>query len=102
MRNALTTTWYAFRVMVGFVIHIVLTFFALFNIEVSYELVHWFYKAHPEEGVYISPRVMAAVFAVSMLFALMSGVYWVKSMYIQHFLPEIMAAAEKALSEEKQ
>lgn len=92
-----TNLWWLSRVIVGYVIHIVLVVFAIYNIELVFEFVTGFYSMNPEYNVKIPVVVSALILTTSTFFANMAGAYWVKQMYIKQFLPELMDELTKKL-----
>jgi uncharacterized integral membrane protein len=93
-----TNLWWLSRVIVGYIIHIVLIIFALYNVDVVYELVINLYIQNPEQNVYIPAKLSAAITACSSFFASMAGVFWVKQQYVLRCLPELMDELSKKLN----
>lgn len=91
-----SSLWFMTRVSVGWLIHVSLILCALFNVEVMFEATKGFYQNHADAPMF-SATVVGVFMAISYFTASMAGVYWVKSMYIRHFIPEVMDEAAKRL-----
>jgi len=91
-----TNLWWLSRVVVGGLIHIALVIFAIFNIEIIYEVVKYHYVAHSDTRIF-SPSMVGVIASISFFTASMAGAYWIKSMYIKNFLPELMDEISKKL-----
>ena len=85
----LDNLWFLSRVVVGWMIHASLIVFALFNVEITYEIVKDFYVKYQHSTLF-SPQLIGIIAAISVFFAMLSGVFFVKQAYIRYALPEVM------------
>lgn len=85
----LTRLSFLSRVILGMFIHLVLIGSALFNIEVMYDVVNAFFTLH-NDAQHLTPKFAAVTASASFFVSSMAGSFWVKSMYILHFVPEML------------
>jgi hypothetical protein len=81
--------WYTSRVLVGMFIHIVLVLSVLTSVEHAFSFLEM--NAHTTDPIsHAYSRQAHYLIALTVFTAGMAGVSWVKSLYIRHFLPEVL------------